>query len=75
MREIAEHFSEVYDVEFYYDVVRSGWQEGIYISREMGLYRQGYCGCVFSEDERYSRVMQKAVRKANRARRAAAVET
>ena len=73
MREIAQHFAESYNVEFYYEDFRSGWQEGIDISLEMGLYRQGYCGCVFSEEERYSRVMQKAARKANKARKAAAV--
>ena len=70
MREIAERFAERYGVEFYYEDFRSGWQEGIDISREMGLYRQGYCGCVFSEEERYNRVIQKAVGKANKARKA-----
>lgn len=74
MREIAERFAERYGIEFYYEDFRSGWQEGIDISREMGLYRQGYCGCVFSEEERYSRVMQKAARKANKARKAAGVK-
>lgn len=72
MREIAEHFASAYGIKFYYEDFRPGWQEGIDISLEMGLYRQGYCGCVFSEEERYSRVMQKTVRKANRARKAAA---
>ena len=71
MRKVAEHFSEVYGVDFYYEDFRSGWQEGIDISLEMGLYRQGYCGCVFSEEERYSRVIRKAFRKANKARKAA----
>ena len=72
MRELARHFSEVYGVDFYYEDFRAGWQEGIDISLEMGLYRQGYCGCVFSEEERYSRVMQKAVKKAHKARKMAA---
>ena len=72
MREIAKHYAEVYGVDFYYEDFRSGWQEGIDISLDLELYRQGYCGCVFSEEERYSRVMQKAVRKANKARKAAA---
>ena len=69
MRELAQHFAEVYGVEFYYEDFRVGWQEGIDISLVLGLYRQGYCGCVFSEEERYSRVVQKAVKKANKARR------
>ena len=32
---------------------RPGWQEGIQISKEMGLYRQQYCGCIYSEKDRY----------------------
>lgn len=70
MRELAEHFARVYGVDFYYADFREGWQEGIDISMAMGLYRQGYCGCAFSEEERYSRAMQKAFRKAGKARRA-----
>ncbi len=30
-----------------------GWQESVRISKEMGLYRQQYCGCIYSEKERY----------------------
>lgn len=70
MRDIAERLADVYGVAFYYEDFRSGWQEGIDLSIKLGLYRQGYCGCVFSEEERYSRVMQKAVKKAHRAQKA-----
>ena len=69
MKSLAERFAAVYGVKFYYEDFRQGWQEGIDISLELGLYRQGYCGCVFSEEERNSRAMRKAVKKANRARR------
>lgn len=30
-----------------------GWQESVRMSKEMGLYRQQYCGCIYSEKERY----------------------
>ena len=70
MKEIAGHFAKVHGVEFYYEDFRSGWQEGIDISVELGLYRQAYCGCIFSEEERYSRAKQKAVKKAHRAQNA-----
>ncbi|MBQ8698025.1 MAG: epoxyqueuosine reductase QueH [Schwartzia sp.] len=66
MKQLAEHFAQVYGVEFYYEDFRAGWQEGIDISLELGLYRQAYCGCVFSEEERYSRTMKKAAKKAHR---------
>ncbi len=42
-------------VEFLYRDFRPGWREGIRLSKEMGLYRQQYCGCVYSEKERYHR--------------------
>jgi len=48
-RETAEQFG----VEFYYEDFRRGWREGIVESKAMGLYRQQYCGCIYSEHERY----------------------
>lgn len=40
-------------VEFYYEDFRRGWREGIVESKAMGLYRQQYCGCIYSERDRY----------------------
>jgi len=40
-------------VSFLYRDFRPGWPEGVAASREMGLYRQPYCGCLWSETERY----------------------
>ena len=48
----AEEASKNFGVEFFYEDFRPGWGEGIGLSREMGLYRQKYCGCVFSYIER-----------------------
>jgi len=42
-------------VSFLYRDFRPGWREGVAVSREMGLYRQPYCGCLWSEVERYGR--------------------
>ena len=33
---------------FYYDF-RKGWSDGIKKSKEMNMYRQQYCGCIYSE--------------------------
>lgn len=41
-------------IPFLYDDYREGWREGIDYSREMGLYRQKYCGCIYSRIERFS---------------------
>ena len=40
-------------IDFLYRDFRVGKKESYQISRELALYRQGYCGCVFSEQERY----------------------
>ena len=40
-------------IPFLYRDFRLGWQEGQDASRKLGLYRQKYCGCVYSEKERY----------------------
>ncbi|MBN1828226.1 MAG: epoxyqueuosine reductase QueH [Deltaproteobacteria bacterium] len=43
-------------IAFRYEDYRLGWREGIKQSRELGLYRQNYCGCIFSERERFEGV-------------------
>jgi len=55
----CEALAEKNGIAFYYRDFREGWQEGIDRSIEMGLYRQPYCGCVYSEQERYDRSMRK----------------
>ena len=74
MKETAEHFAKVYGVKFHYEDFRPGWQEGIDMSVELGLYRQPYFGCIFSEEERYSRELRKARKKANKAKKRARLE-
>ena len=71
MKETAEHFADVYGVKFLYEDFRPGWKEGIDISHELELYRQPYCGCIFSEEERYSKAIRKARKKAAKLKRAA----
>jgi len=53
IRELAEQAAKEQGVAFFYEDFRPGWQEGIRISKELGLYRQQYCGCIYSEKERY----------------------
>lgn len=50
----AEEAAQAEGVQFAYYDFRSGYRDSVRISREMGLYRQPYCGCIFSEEERYS---------------------
>jgi predicted adenine nucleotide alpha hydrolase (AANH) superfamily ATPase len=44
--------ARLYGVPFYYEDFRGGWGRGIKLSKKMGLYRQNYCGCVYSKAER-----------------------
>ncbi len=53
--EICRELALAWGLEFFYRDFRLGWQEGIQRAKEMGIYRQPYCGCIFSERERYSK--------------------
>ncbi|MFA5073494.1 MAG: epoxyqueuosine reductase QueH [Nitrospirota bacterium] len=52
---IGQEMAEEYGIRFLYEDFRKGWREGIVESKAMGLYRQSYCGCVYSEWERYQK--------------------
>jgi len=53
IRRLGDELAQRYGIAFFYADFRSGWQEGIRLSKEMGLYRQQYCGCIYSERDRY----------------------
>lgn len=52
---VAEEMAKKYGVEFLYRDFRVGFRQGQEKAKELGLYRQKYCGCVFSEEDRYLR--------------------
>lgn len=53
IREAGEKLAGQYGIPFVYQDFRSGWRAGIDTSKAMGLYRQSYCGCIYSEKDRY----------------------
>ena len=53
IRATAEDAAREFNIPFYYRDFREGWDEGVRLSKEMGLYRQKYCGCIYSEKERF----------------------
>jgi epoxyqueuosine reductase len=59
IRQVAQQLADEYDVFFHYEDFRQGWQQGIELAIEMELYRQPYCGCIYSEQERYDRNVRK----------------
>lgn len=40
-------------IPFYEEDFRPGYRTGVQASKDMGLYRQPYCGCIYSERDRY----------------------
>ena len=53
LKQICEEIAKKYDLEFLYRDFRVGFREGQAKARELGLYMQKYCGCIFSEEIRY----------------------
>ncbi len=51
----GEQFAEKYGVKFLYRDFRPNFREGNALAREKGFYMQKYCGCVFSEEDRYKK--------------------
>ena len=55
----AEEISKEYGINFLYRDFRVGFREGQAKARELGLYMQKYCGCIFSEEDRYKKQIEK----------------
>jgi len=54
LKEILEDVAQKYGLNCLYRDFRVGFREGQQKARELGLYMQKYCGCIFSEEERYN---------------------
>lgn len=50
----GEEIAKKYGLNFLYRDFRVGFREGQAKARELGLYMQKYCGCIFSEESRYN---------------------
>lgn len=57
--DIGKRLAEQNGILFYYQDFREGWQLGIDESIEREMYRQPYCGCIYSEQERYDKRFKK----------------
>lgn len=55
--DIGKAMQEKYSVEFYGGDFRRGFSECKRLARELELYRQKYCGCIYSEMERYKKAV------------------
>ena len=59
LKELGEKIAKKYGLQFLYRDFRIGFREGQAKARELGLYMQKYCGCVFSEEDRYAKQIEK----------------
>ena len=59
LKQIAEEIAKKYELNFLYRDFRVGFREGQAKARELGLYMQKYCGCIFSEEDRYAKQIEK----------------
>ena len=64
LKSVCEEVSKSESIPFYYMDLRKHWGDSLNRSRKLGLFRQNYCGCIFSEQERYrSRISPETNRK------------
>ncbi len=59
VKEIAEFVAKRSGVEFFYYDFREGFRRGQKEAISLGIYRQAYCGCIFSEQERFDKKFRK----------------
>jgi len=56
IRDLGVEIGKKLGVNFLCRDFRTGWDEGRAIAKEMNLYSQKYCGCIFSERDRYMKI-------------------
>ncbi|MGB9683079.1 MAG: epoxyqueuosine reductase QueH [bacterium] len=59
LKEIGEKIAKESGIDFYYEDFRLGWKDSQKIADELGIYKQKYCGCIFSEYERYEKKVKR----------------
>jgi len=57
INEIGQNLAQTYEIAFLPSDFkkRNGYRRSVELSRQYGLYRQDYCGCIFSKKEQKSR--------------------
>lgn len=62
LNEIGEYLSKKYDIKYLYSDFKKkeGYKHSIEMSKEYGLYRQDYCGCIFSKKQREEEKLKKS---------------
>lgn len=59
LKEVCEKLSKAFDIKFYYYDFRPFYREGQEEAKKLGIYMQKYCGCIFSEEDRYEKRIER----------------
>lgn len=59
IKKVANEMARKYQIEFLYQDFREGFRIGQQMARDAGLYMQKYCGCIYSEEDRYSKQIKR----------------
>ncbi len=59
IKAIAEEMANKYGVKFFYIDFRPNFRAGNLRAKEMDFYMQKYCGCIYSEEDRYAKKIQR----------------
>lgn len=61
INEIGKELEEKYNIKYFYADFKkkNRYKRGVELSKEHTLYRQDYCGCVFSKIERMEKLNEK----------------
>lgn len=62
---LAESLAKGFNLEFFYFDFRQFFRQGQQKARQLGLYMQKYCGCIFSEEERFNKKARKQLEQVN----------
>ena len=57
--EVCNELEKEYGVKFYYYDFRPFYREGVEEAKRLGMYVQKYCGCIYSEEERYQKRIER----------------
>ncbi len=55
LQQVGQKMSEQFGIPYFYRDFRPYFREAQNKAKELGLYRQGYCGCIYSERDRYEK--------------------
>lgn len=56
LKKIGQDIADEEGIDFYYEDFRPGFKKAQAQAKAKGLYSQKYCGCIYSEMERYNKI-------------------